>query len=179
MADAARVPLVKRITGLLFPKGEEALKAFAVKRMTEPWGPPELESGDYPFTWTDYYKDIAPELVRSFFSFAGLQEASGLADWKKDAVAIESQTGAARRINIDPGYIAGARLVLASTKDNAHRIYLRDGIFAEVTLCRRKGGWHSFFYTFPDFKSGDYDGFLDEVREKWKRESACNRRVHS
>ena len=72
-----------------------------------------------------------------------------------------------RRVNIDPGYLDGARLVLASTKDNAHRIYLGEGIFAEVTLCRRKNTWVGFPYTFPDFRSGVYDAFLDDVRIDW------------
>ena len=39
-----------------------------------------------------------------------------------------------RPLNLDPGYITLAKLVLASTKDHAHRIYLGQGIFAEVTL---------------------------------------------
>ena len=73
----------------------------------------------------------------------------------------------------DPGTIDGARLLLASTKGQAHRVYLRDGIFCEVTLCRRKGRWENFFYTFPDFKSGAYDKWLELVREDWKREVRC------
>ena len=87
-----------------------------------------------------------------------------------EAMALETAKGAVRRINIDPGYVDGARLVLASSKNNAHRVYLRDGIFAEVTLCRRKGKWASFFYTFPDFTSGQYNNFLDSVRLDWKKE---------
>ncbi|MFR5880709.1 MAG: DUF4416 family protein [Cloacibacillus evryensis] len=61
---------------------------------------------------------------------------------------MEKETGASRRVNLDPGTIDGARLLLASTKGQAHRVYLRDGIFCEVTLCRRKGRWENFFYTF-------------------------------
>jgi len=82
--------------------------------------------------------------------------------------ALERASGPSRRVNLDPGTLDGARLLLASTKGQAHRIYLRDGIFAEVTLCRRKGKWERFFYTFPDFKSGIYDGWLEKVREDWK-----------
>jgi hypothetical protein len=92
--------------------------------------------------------------------------------WKRTAIALEAESSAGfpagRRVNVDPGYLDGARIVLASTKDNAHRIYLRDGIFAEVTMCRGKSGWKSFSYTFPDFASGMYDAFLDEVRMDWR-----------
>ncbi len=75
-----------------------------------------------------------------------------------------------RAVNIDPGYIDGARLILASTKDHAHRIWLRDGIYAEVTMRYRFKKWASFDYTFPDFRSGVYDNFLTQVRKIWLRE---------
>ncbi|MBR0096320.1 MAG: DUF4416 family protein, partial [Synergistaceae bacterium] len=73
-------------------------------------------------------------------------------------------------INLDPGYIDGARLVLASTKDHAHRIWLHDGIYAEITMRYRFNSWASFDYTFPDFKSGVYDEFLSSVRNLWLQE---------
>ena len=136
-------------------------------------------SPPYRFTWTDYYRGISPELLRRFVTFEGLRSPSGLAAWKKLAVSMEAESasgGSGRRVNIDPGYLDGARLALASTKDNAHRIYLCDDIYAEVTLCRGKSGWVSFSYTFPDFASGTYFEFLDLVRADWKRDSRALRR---
>ena len=64
------------------------------------------------------------------------------------------------------GYLTGAKLVLASTKDFAHRLYLRDGIFAEITLSFRGDAWASHHFTFPDFKSGIYDAFLKQARDQ-------------
>ena len=61
----------------------------------------------------------------------------GAADWKRAACALEARSRTPRAVNVDPGYVDGARLVLASTKDHAHRIWLRDGIYAEVTLHSR------------------------------------------
>jgi hypothetical protein len=75
-----------------------------------------------------------------------------------------------RCVNIDPGYLDGARLVLASTKDHAHRIDLRDGIFAEITLRYRSKAWVAYDHTFPDFASGQYDEFLSVVRKDWLRD---------
>lgn len=74
-----------------------------------------------------------------------------------------------RPINIDPGYINESRLVLASTKDFSHRIYLRDGIYAEVTLNYRRGRYESFPWTFPDYKSSDYQNFFLKVRGLYVR----------
>jgi hypothetical protein len=70
-----------------------------------------------------------------------------------------------RPVNFDPGVIEPSKLVLASTKNFAHRIYIGDRMYAEVTLVYNKGKWETFPFTFPDFKSGRYNGFLNNVRE--------------
>jgi hypothetical protein len=171
---------VKLITGLLYPDGDEALLEWSRRKLRRAFGEIERESPAYPFGCTDYYDDISPRLARRFFTFAGLRHPFGLVVWKKIAIAIEAESagGSGRRVNIDPGYIDGARLILASTKDNAHRIYLWDDIYAEVTLCYKRNGWESFSYTFPDFAAGTYDGFLSEARIGWKRDARELRRAH-
>lgn len=166
-----RDPLVKKVLALLVPRGNEEIYGNACALLEERWGRPERVSERFPFVWTNYYEEIAHDLDRVFFSYPGLYPMSKLPDWKTESCRIEKLTGASRRVNLDPGTVDGARLLLASTKGQAHRVYLRDGIFCEVTLCRRKGRWESFFYTFPDFKSGIYDKWLETVREDWKREA--------
>ena len=165
------IPRVKRITGILFPSENHELLAWSVDRLSEIWGEPEIQSHPVPFDKTDYYHEIAPDLSRVFLCFPGLVNPEGLADWKHQAIGIEAQSRQpVRAVNIDPGYVDGARLVLASTKDHAHRIYLRDGIFAEVTMRYKFKKWASFDYTFPDFASGVYDEFLCGVRKLWLSE---------
>lgn len=167
---------VKLIVGLLHPAGGDALLEWSRAALEKKFGAVERESGRFPFGYTDYYRDIAPELERTFFSFAGLRRPDELVSWKLSAVSLEAESAAGepgetgRRVNIDPGYLDGARLVLASTKDNAHRIYIAEGIYAEVTLCRRRTGWERFSYTFPDFRSGIYDDFFELVRRDWQRD---------
>ncbi len=163
------IPRVKRITGILFPDHE--LLAWSIERLSELWGEPELQSEAVPFDKTDYYHEIAPKLWRVFLCFPGLVNPEGLADWKHEAIDLEAQSRQpVRAVNIDPGYVDGARVILASTKDHAHRIYLRDGIFAEVTMRYRFKRWQGFDYTFPDFASGVYDNFLCGVRKIWLQE---------
>lgn len=169
-AGHPRDPLVKKIVAVLTPCGDKALFNEVKELLRSEWGEPERESGFFPFTWTNYYESIAPRLERCFFSYPGLERMSELPRWKQTAIELEAKTGSSRRVNLDPGTLDGARLLLASTKGQAHRIYLRDGIFAEVTLCRRKGKWESFFYTFPDFRDGIYYNWLDSVRGDWKKE---------
>lgn len=165
-----RDPFVKKIVGLLVPRGNSEMFDITWNLLYEVWGEPERISPFFPFTWTNYYKDIAPELDKCFFSYPGLFNMSELPDWKILTCRLEKETGTTRKINLDPGTIDGAKLLLASTKNYAHRIYLRDGIFAEVTLCKKKDKWESFFYTFPDFLSGVYDEWLETVRQDWKRD---------
>jgi len=161
-----RDPRVKRITGILYP--DDDLLSWSIEKLTEIWGVPEIVSNPVPFDKTNYYDEISPNLKRVFLCFPGLVNAGGLADWKHEAIEIEAMSRKPiRAVNIDPGYIDGARLILASTKDHAHRIYLRDGIFAEVTMRYRFRKWTAFDYTFPDFASGVYDEFLLRVRRLW------------
>jgi hypothetical protein len=161
-------PAVKLFAGFLYP--DEDTLSSALDRLRALWGDVQRVSSSFPFEHTDYYAQISPHLLRRFASFCGLRHAGKLSRWKQQAIEVEKQSGTPRRINIDPGYVDGARIVLASTKDHAHRVYLRDGIYAEVTLRFRQGRWLPFDYTFPDFRSGAYGAFLDLVREDWKKE---------
>ena len=70
-----------------------------------------------------------------------------------------------RPLNLDPGYITAAKLVLASTKDHAHRIYLQRGIYAELTLTYRHRQWRALDWTYPDYRRDDYQAFFSRCRE--------------
>jgi hypothetical protein len=147
-------------------------------KLSELFGPVELESPVYPFTFTSYYEaTMGPALKRRFLLFEWESNPETLADWKRatndleEQLSGELQGGVQRPVNIDPGYVTGGKLILASTKDFAHRIYLRDGIFAEVTLHFQDGEWRSHNFTFPDFKSGVYNEFLNRAREAHLRKT--------
>ena len=168
-------PLVKLIAGFLFPNTQ--LYHWTIRKLSSLWGGIERKSPIYPFDHTDYYRDIAPVLYKAFVSFKGLYPADQLVRWKLQAVALEAESGPKRSVNIDPGYLDVARLILASTKDHAHRIYISDGIFAEVTLRFMFGKWISYDHTFPDFKSGCYDDFLSLVRNDWLSDRRRKRRT--
>ena len=161
-------PRVKLIVGVLYPTDEWF--AWTLEELKPLWGEPELLSDAVPFTTTDYYRDIAPHLFRRFACFPGLLGAGDLVGWKRESGVVETKSRTPRAVNIDPGYVDGARLILASTKDHAHRVYLSDGIYAEVTMRYRFGRWVSFDYTFPDFASGVYDKFLTAARRCWLEE---------
>ena len=171
MGEAGKATAVKLICGLI-AAGEERRRQ-AAERLAEVFGPVDLRSDAIPFDFTDYYNaEMGSGLLRQFVAFARLIDPGELAGIKRRTNAMEAEwaegEGAARRrgVNLDPGYITPAKLVLATTKDFSHRIYLGDGIYAEVTLNFRKVGFRTFEWTYPDFKSGRYDAFLATARQR-------------
>lgn len=130
-----------------------------------------LSSPEYPFDLTNYYApEMGENLKRRFFLLDRLSDPTLLSKWKVETNKLEEQAaqrfGEQRPVNLDPGYMDGSKLVLASTKNHGHRIYVGQGIFAEVTLTFREGKWIRRDYTFPDFASGRYDEFLSKARDQ-------------
>lgn len=150
----------------------DAALAWARERAAEHFGPAALTSKPFAFTETDYYTTtMGPDLRKQFFAFAESVDPQVLAEVKRQTNRWEIEYAELadhpelRPLNLDPGYVTLAKLVLASTKDHAHRIYLHDGIYAEVTLGYRRGGWRSFDWTYPDYQREDYQQFFTRCRE--------------
>jgi len=176
MAEPAETPAVKLICGMISSRRE--LFDAAGEVLAAAFGPIEVAGEDMDFDFTHYYDaEMGTPLYRRFVGFAGTFDPAGLADAKLRTNDIEadfarrfgSETGPPRPINLDPGYVEPAKLVLASMKNFSHRIYLARGVYAEVTLMRRKGGWQVLPWTFPDYASGRYDAFLSAVRDRLLR----------
>jgi len=73
-------------------------------------------------------------------------------------------------VNLDPGYLTLSKLVLATTKDYSHRLYIGGGMYAEVTLHFENGDWRAWPWTYPDFAAGTYHSFFRQVRESYRQE---------
>ena len=139
------------------------------------FGPIEFESPVFNFDFTDYYREeMGSELEKIFFAFENLLLPDEIVEAKIKTNEIESRyalfdnIGEGRIANLDPGYVTLAKMVLATTKDFAHRIYLRDGIFAEITLTFKKHGFTDFPWTYPDYKTNEYLSFFNELRARYK-----------
>ena len=135
------------------------------------FGAPSLQMPAIPFSWTSYYEqELGPKPVRTFLGFPQPFNPERLADAKMLTNALEHRLAAEipsshpRPVNIDPGYLAPDKLVLASAKNFSHRIYLSRGIYAEVTLRYAKGRFVSLPWTFPDYASGAYHPFFLRLR---------------
>lgn len=121
----------------------------------------------FPFTVSSYYNDEMGEgLLKSFFFFDSLIAPDIITDIKLFSNEVEVSFGVngKRIINCDPGYLDMAKVVLPTTKDRDHRIYLRDGIFAEVTLHYRGQSYEGFPWTYPDFATPNYIELFNAMR---------------
>ncbi len=135
-------------------------------------GPVILTSDAFDFSETDYYTaTMGAGLKKQFLAFERPIDPGALAQIKRQTNEWEAEYAALARhaeprpLNLDPGYITPAKLVLASTKDHAHRIYLREGIYAEVTLAYRQHRWQPLEWTYPDYRRDDFHRFFNECRE--------------
>lgn len=124
-----------------------------------------------PFSDTDYYEEeFGPNLQREIVTFTELRDMADLAAVKRLTNELEMRWAVedSRKVNIDPGYIALGKFVLATTKDRDHRIYIGQGIFAEVTLRYRKGSFEAQEWTYPDYASPQYIELLNELRNEYR-----------
>lgn len=144
---------------------------WSLAKTEQRFGKAKRVSNAFTFTETDYYTPtMGTDLLKQFWAL-GTIDPGDLASIKRQTNEWEAECAALKRhpetrpLNLDPGYLTPAKLVLASTKDHAHRIYLSGGIYAEVTLSYRGGEWQSLPWTYPDYQRADYHAFFSQCRE--------------
>lgn len=151
---------------------------FDIKNELESrFGRVDGDSQLFPFDYTDYYGDeMGDRLKKKFFAFQALVSPKELVEIKLQANELEKElagkleTEVARPVNIDPGYVGLSKMVLATTKNYSHRLYLGKGIYAEVTLKYEDGRYKPLPWTYPDYRSEEYMEFFDSIREKYSRQ---------
>ncbi len=144
-----------------------------LKVLKKRFGPVDYESPLLPFDKTDYYEEeFGKDLKRKFYSFKKLIKAEDLAKIKIFTNSLEkkfSEEGN-RLINLDPGYLAPAKLVLATTKDYQHRIYYGKGIYGEVTLRYKRRSFIPWEWTYPEYKTKEYVEIFSHIRKIYMRQ---------
>ena len=170
-----RLPPPVLLVVAAFSRHPEAL-AWARRRLEQAFGPVALAGPVYAFDQTAYYEaTMGPGLRKQLLAFRDLVPADALADLKRRSLALERELaeGAAysepRPLNLDPGALTLGKFLLATTKDQAHRVYLRDGIFAEVTLRFHAGAFEPWPWTYADYRQAEVLAFLKEARGIYRR----------
>jgi hypothetical protein len=163
---------VKLFIGVLV--SDSGLADETEKRLTTIYGPVDYRSPLIPFTFTTYYAaEMGTSIGRLFFSFERLIEADRLPEIKRETNRIEEEmaplmASVKRPVNLDPGYIEQAKVILASTKNFYHRMYLGKGVFGEVTMHFKNNAYQFFPWTYPDYQTMEYQEFFLKVRQIYR-----------
>jgi hypothetical protein len=162
---------VQPIVGLLAASPELLTEARAA--LDDTLAPIALASAILPWTHSDYYRaEMGAAIWRQYLALDALMGPADLADLKRRTNALEERwrgpTG--RTVNVDPGYLDLLRVVLASTKDAAHRVAIAAGVYAEATLHFAHGDYQPWPYTYPDYAGDDAREFFRSVRAHWRSE---------
>lgn len=174
MGTALEAEPVKLIVSLL--AGDQTLLKEARDLLSVAFGVTDFESELLPFDHTDYYTaEFGSGLLRQILAFERLVAPAELPAIKRQTNVLEWSLAAegGRRVNVDPGYVSLGKLVLASTKDHAHRIYLGQGVYGEVTLTFQRRRFRPWVWTYPDYASDRYCALFGEIRERYKVQLRC------
>ncbi len=135
------------------------------------FGESDTISEIFPFDFTDYYtQEMGKPLFRHFITFERLISISTLPDIKHATNGLEEKymtPNGSRQINIDPGYICLEHVILATTKGYTHRPYLRDGIYADLTLIYRNKSFQPLEWTYPDYQKEKVITLFNQFRKKY------------
>ena len=171
MGEAKKHPPVKLVVGMISER--KPLFDAAQRELMAQFGPLDYESALMPWEFTDYYcPEMGENLLRKFITFQSLIDPIRLAEVKLFTNSLEGRfkEGEKRKINLDPGYLDSAKLVLATTKDRDHRIYIGQGIFAEVTLHFRGKSFRAWEWTYPDYATPEYIAIFNEIRGLYREQ---------
>lgn len=161
------LPAALFLAVLYAPKfSDEEILALTQEDFGDLW----LHHHAFPFDFSDYYREeMGPNLRKVFLVLNVLIDPAALPEWKLKAIALEKKYSIAgkRQINFDPGYLELPKLVLATTKNFAHRIYLGQGIYADVQLYMKDGKFRSNPWTYPDYKHPEHLAFFAQARQKY------------
>ncbi len=191
MAEIRSFPPVKLICGIIAERDEHFIRAEEC--LSGLFGPIDSRSPRFPFVFTDYYEaEMGPGLKRGFLGFERLVDPSGLVAIKIRTNGLEqeiaSEFGMGRRlggqeppgrrsqpgclgrvVNLDPGYLTAAALIMATAKNFSHRIPLREGIYGHLEFLFTKTGIRRLDWTYPDFAQAGYQAYFLDIRREYLR----------
>ncbi len=131
----------------------------------------DYESVEIPFVFTEYYNlEMGTPLYRRFISFKDKISPEELPLIKKrtNQLELELAINKKRVINIDPGYLSDANVIIATAKNHYHRVPLTGGIYAHIEYVIKNKGFHFLEWTYPDFKDERYLAFFHKLKELFK-----------
>ncbi len=160
---------VKLVMSLLFSKEKDL--AATLERIDRRFGPIDFLSEMFPFDFTAYYeREMGKKLQRKMVGLGPLISPEDLVSvkvWTDEEERRNLKPQGGRRVNIDPGYLAPSKFILATGKDYSHRIYLGEGIYGDLTLLFQNGTFAPLPWTYPDYRSNPLMEVLRLLRKRY------------
>ncbi len=144
----------------------------AEEALERAFGPIDAHSDRYDFSrFSAYYdEEMGGPVWKYFVTFSRLLPMDSLVTVKRSVeevqkhFAVQEKEALRRTVNLDPGYVTGWNLVLSTVKNHAHRLYLGQGVYGEVTLLFRKHTFEPLPWTYRDYASQPVIDFFMRVR---------------
>lgn len=173
MAEIRTAQQTLPVAGLIFAP---TFEVDIIAELEKIFGSVVLKSSCIPFKHTEYYNDeMGDNLNRQWVAFNDLILTDALVQLKHKTNEAEKKylnKNGGRMVNIDPGAVSLSNLILVSTKNYSHRVYLGGGIYAEVTLIYRQKHFMPLDWTYPDYREETALAFFTEARELLKQKLA-------
>ena len=169
--DSNQLLKVKLVAAVLHQT--EGALAEAYQWLEKTFSRIDIKGNYFPFQVSDYYEpEMGANLKRGIISFEELIHPGKLAENKLKTRELEQRLAedGNRQVNIDIGYLDMYKVVLASFKGRSNKIYMSEGIWADIVLVFEKGDFTTLNWGFPDFKSGIYNETLLSIRNRYKEQ---------
>jgi Domain of unknown function (DUF4416) len=164
-----------------FSRQAEAL-AWAAERLDKAIGPIAARSEAYAFTQTGYYEAaMGRDLQKQLWAFDRLVPLDSIASIKSETNALEAELAGLKQfpedrpLNLDPGLLTLGKFQLATTKDQAHRVYVGEGIYLENTLRFQEGAFEPWPWTYADYRLPQVCDFLAQMRGRYQERLSRSR----
>ena len=148
---------------------DKSLAGWTIDALDKAFGPLDLVSPWLAFDYTNYYaREMGAPLHRRLLAYKTLVAQDRLPELKHTTNRVETLCAidGRRRVNLDPGILLRERFVLATGKNFTHRIYIGQGIYADLTLIYRGGAFQVLPWTYPDYADARLQAFLRRARRK-------------
>lgn len=178
MSRLAEPTPAKLVVGVIF--AQQPVFEAALGRLVDCLGEVDVLGARLAFDQTDYYApEMGPGLWRRLATFRDLIDPGTLGPIKRRTAMIEAEfaTRGRRQVNLDPGYVTLERLVLATGKNFVHRIYLGQGVYADLTLIFERGRFRPLPWTYPDYAGEELRSQMEMIRRKLKYQLAEIKRL--
>jgi hypothetical protein len=155
---------VKFFSGIIFR--DELVLNQIIEILRDRYSAVDLESDIIPFDLTDYYQsEMGSPLFRKFIAFTRLMDPQLLPEIKILSNRLEERFSnqGKRHINIDPGYVSEANVIIATTKNHYHRVPLQRGIYAHMEYTIQRKNVSPLDWTYPDFRKPEYMDFFNRL----------------